>query len=408
MRKLLTALAFLAALPMVAQHAAPAAYGAVSGTITCVDTNLPARLINVSLQPIADLLIGATSGAASSTAPKPDAKPVKGPMRTFSIHQSHLDGTFLIPHVVPGRYYVIAQKPGYLSPVSQYSREQIEHPTPELRKILEETVPNVTVSANQTSPIDIRLTRAASVSGTILWDDGTPAPDLSVSFARKDKDGNWVQTNVSGRVTSDDLGHFHVAGLPPGEYRLSTSLSTADVTTESIFGNSMGYAMNTKENIAIYFGDSFFKRDAKSLKIEDGEAVTADFSISVSKLHTLSGTLIEARTGHVINAGTISFSTPDTEDTKGEEIISAKVEENDPGFHVDFIPEGNYIVKVSDAREVTLEEVPLCDGCIGTRQFKETVLKKYGPYEAPYTIQNDAVGVTFPIPASPAPTPPTN
>ncbi len=398
MRRLLLSLAFLAPFPVAtslpAQHAS--AYGAVSGTVSCVDTNLPARLISITLQPVPPPPNPTPAPAEAKTAK--DQKAEKEPTQMLSIHQTHLDGTFFIPRVAPGRYYVIAQKPGYLSPVAQYSREEVEHPTAEMRKILAETLPNVTVSANQTAAIDIRLTRGASISGTILFDDGTPAPDLQLEFKRKDKDGKWVAANLGGHIETDDLGHFHAGGLPAAEYQIHTSLALMETIADHIFGGMSGYAISPKQNIDVFYGDTFFERDAKTLKIEGSEDATADFDIPISKLHSLSGTLVDARTGHVINAGTLEFFLKNPDGTEAK-IASAWVDEDEPTFRVEFIPEGEYTLRVSEAKDVTREEVALCNGCFGTRQFKETVVKKYGLYEAPYVVQTDAVGVTLSIPA---------
>jgi hypothetical protein len=127
---------------------------------------------------------------------------------------------------------------------------------------------------------------------------------------------------------------------------------------------------------------------------------SADFSVPVSKLHSITGTLVDARTGHIINAGSITFSTVPAADGSSEELGSARVDNDDPTFRVDFIPEGNYLVHVTGARDVIREAIPLCAGCVGIQQFKEIVVKHYASYEGPYMVQNDAVGVTFPIPAS--------
>ena len=360
-------------------------YGAVSGNIVCTDTNLPARLIEVTLMPVPE-------------PPVLNARPDKPVARTLSTYQSHLDGSFLIPHVAPGRYYVIAQKPGYLSPVAQYTRDEVERPTPEMRATLEKTIPAIAVAANQTSTINIALVRAASISGTIKWDDGTPAAGLSVRFRRRDNTGKWVPVSVGGAAT-DDLGHFHAGGLPAAEYQVSTGLAIDEIFRDAIFGDTSSMASQSKQSIAIYYGDTFLEKDAKPLKIGDGEDVSADLSIPVSKLHTLTGALVDARSGHVINAGKVTLSTAQG----NEEIVTADVDNDEPVFRFEFIPEGEYTLRVTGAQDVARQEIPNCAGCIGTRQFKTTVLKSYGTYEAPFVMQTDRANMMLPIPAATAP-----
>jgi hypothetical protein len=56
----------------------------------------------------------------------------------------------------------------------------LEHPSEEDRKRIAATVPQITVEADLPASIDLRPERGAAISGTILFDDGTPAADLVV------------------------------------------------------------------------------------------------------------------------------------------------------------------------------------------------------------------------------------
>src|SRR5260370_39893499 len=77
--------------------AASAQKPAVTGHVTCADTNTPARLAIVVLRPVP-----AAKSADSAAARKPvEARRV----------QTLLDGPFLIPKVAPGTYHVIAASP---------------------------------------------------------------------------------------------------------------------------------------------------------------------------------------------------------------------------------------------------------------------------------------------------------
>ena len=90
------------ATPVVAQQK-PAdeavATTTVSGHVYCADTNAPARMASVILQP---------AGAIDALKPGGD--------NHVSSHgesvETLLDGSFTIQHVPPGTYYVIASEPG--------------------------------------------------------------------------------------------------------------------------------------------------------------------------------------------------------------------------------------------------------------------------------------------------------
>jgi hypothetical protein len=365
-----------------AQRPATPAFGSVSGAVTCVDTNLPARLTSITLVPVPGPPV-----AGEKEAPK-DGPP------SLTVHRTRLDGTFQMSQVKPGRYYVVVEKPGYLSPVSQFTDAEVDHPTPELKEALAKAIPMVTVAANSNSVINLSLVRAASVTGIIRFDDGTYAPEMMVSFERRNKEGKYVEASLPGPTpSSDDQGHFHASGLPAGKYRMKTHLFVPNLQVSGVFGGSHSMVMSNSQGIVIYYGDVFRGGEAKEFALEDGQDFSADITVPVAKIHSISGSLAEARTGHAINAGTVQLFAGD------EEIASAKVDPDDSTFHFDFVPEGEYEVRVSDAREVSREEMPLPPGSFGTRRFHETVLQSYAAYKAPFVVQGDQTGVVLPIPA---------
>src|SRR5262249_50716662 len=143
----------------------------VTGHVYLADTNTPARFAYVMLEP------------ASALDKDPDPHPPKDWAASLihtSTVQTLLDGSFVIPKVEPGTYYVVAYKHGYLSPLSTVSEEALEHPTPEDHKRIAGILPRIVVEGGLPVSVDIRLERGAIISGTILFDDGSPASGLPV------------------------------------------------------------------------------------------------------------------------------------------------------------------------------------------------------------------------------------
>src|SRR5580658_2533233 len=127
------------------------ATGSVAGTLTCADTNAPARLAVVTLEPVP------ADTPAASGKKKSDA-------RTNATVTSDLDGHFSMEKVAPGRYYVLVMLPGYLNPLVRFDLGQLDAMTEETRKELAATVPVVDVEANQAASVALRLDRAAEIS----------------------------------------------------------------------------------------------------------------------------------------------------------------------------------------------------------------------------------------------------
>ncbi len=102
-----------------------------------------------------------------------------------------MDGAFLMESVPAGVYYLIPQLAGYLSPLAVVSSDEMLKPTPETRKLIQSHAQRVTVEAGHSHNVDVRIERGASISGEILYDDGSPAPNVLAQLFKKQKDETW-------------------------------------------------------------------------------------------------------------------------------------------------------------------------------------------------------------------------
>ena len=371
--------------------------GSIVGHVYCSDTNAPARLAKVTLVPVPP-----DSGPSTPA----EKETHQSPHTLYTPIQTLLDGSFTMPHVEPGYYYLVVQYPGYVSPVSQLTREDLTHPSLDMQKFIASVLPSVSVASNRVTTTDIHIQRGAAIKGIIHYDDGSPAPDLYIRVLRKDKTGHWKPiANIGG--SSDDEGQYRIIGLPAGEYILQTDLSLQDEFTDYLFSGSESsggsYSSYTRYNLPIFSGGATRQSDAKHIKLGDGEDDAGeDIVIPISKLHSITGNITQARTGRVINAGTVSLLYPDDNSTAA----SVKVGEYDASFHFDFVPEGNYILKVTDARDVTREEIPVPPGALQRPAFNETINHSYGPQEQPITIIGDISNVLLAVPEKSANTKP--
>ena len=370
----------------------PYTFGSITGHVYCSDTNAPARLAKVTLMPIPE-----------DTGPVEKEK--RQPQRTlFAPIQTLLDGSFTMPHVEPGFYYLVVQYPGYVSPVSQLTREDLAHPSLDMQKFIASVLPAVSVTSNRVTTSDIRIQRGAAIKGIIHYDDGSPAPNLYIRVLHKDKKDHWNPIPNIGRMSDDD-GQYRIIGLPAGEYILQTDLSLEDELTDQLFNGSESsggsYFSSTRYNLPIFSGGQTRQRDAKHIKLGDGEEDSGeDIVIPISKLHSITGNITQARNGHVINAGTVVLQYPDD----NSQVTTAKVDKADSTFHFDFVPEGNYILKVTDARDVTREEISNgLPGAIPPTHTKETTIKNYGEQQQPIVIVGDMSDVLIPVPEKAAP-----
>jgi hypothetical protein len=368
-----------------------AATGTVTGRVYCADTNAPARMASVMLEPVR---VVDEAGTADESHTKV----------TMTAVETGLDGGFAIPEVTPGLYYVIAYKAGYLSPLATFSSDVLSHPSEEDRKRIAATVPKITVEAGLPVSVDLRLERGTAISGTILFDDGSPAGDLVVHALIRRKEGqreSWsplpsTPLVMADDVRTDDLGRYRIAGLAPRDYIIQVDLELQDTDFGVTIGALGTSAMSRSiARISLFSGNSTRKRDAKPFKLGAGDERTGeDITIPISKLHTIVGELLAAQDGHVLTQANIQLL--DAGDKS--EVESTRLDHADSRFHLFFVPEGDYILHIEDAADVTYEDLPNPPGTFPIAREVTHTLRAYGTLDQPLTVHDDIPSLTVSVP----------
>src|ERR1019366_10612064 len=113
------------ALSQSAPPTPPAPSAQVSGHVTCADTGQPARFASVQLvaeHPNQDPLFDPASMGKNPDFQKVMAQAMSAVMKGSNLSTlTGLDGSFSLEKVPAATYYVVAQLPGYLSPLTQLS-----------------------------------------------------------------------------------------------------------------------------------------------------------------------------------------------------------------------------------------------------------------------------------------------
>jgi hypothetical protein len=367
----------------------------VTGHIYCADANAPARMASVMLEPVRLIeKAGTVTGIGGSPA-----------QVMMTAVETGLDGSFAIPKVSPGAYYVVAYKSGYLSPLATFPSDVLSHPSEEDRKRIDTTVPRITVEAGLPASIDLRLERGGAISGTILFDDGTPAADLVVRALVRNKQGKkdiWSPLRgtpfaMSADARTDDLGRYRIAGLAPREYTVQVDLELQDREFGVTVGGEGTSIMNRPPlaRIAFFSGSTSHKRDAAPFKLGAGEERTGeDITIPLSKLHTVSGELLAAHDGHVLTGGHIQLLDPDDKSV----VEDTRLTRADNNFHLLFVPEGSYLLHVDNTSDVTYQDVPYPPGTMPPTHEEAHTLHWYGTLDQQLTVHDDIPSLTISVP----------
>jgi hypothetical protein len=372
----------------------------VTGHVYLADTNTPARLATVMLEP------------AAALDNDPDPHPPKDRSASLvytSAVQTLLDGSFTIPKVAPGAYYVVAYKSGYLSPLSTFSEDALQHPTADDHKRIATILPRIVVEARLPASVDVRLERGSAISGTVLYDDGSPASGLPVHALVRRKDGKketWSPLRpmpfaLMADVYTDDLGRYRLTGLESREYLVRVDLNLQHMDFASAPGESGGSSsVNNVASLAFYSGSATRRADATPFKLTANEERSGeDITIPIAKLHTITGEVVAEHDGHVLNQGNVKLLDPDDK----SEVESSKVERADGKFHLFFVPEGNYIFHVDNAADVTYEDVPYPPGTLPPTHEEAHTIHAYGTADQPLNLHDDAPTIVLSVPEKGAP-----
>jgi 5-hydroxyisourate hydrolase-like protein (transthyretin family) len=313
-----------------------------------------------------------------------DKKPAGG----FALVQTGLDGAFVIPNVLPGSYYIIGMKRGYSLPAPDLNGDfsNIDKAPQDVKDSLA-----VTVAANRVTTANIVLSRGAVIAGAVRFDDGEPATEAKVSLLRKDKSGKWAESQHgadSGNST-DDEENFRIANLPPGEYLLRTTLvlSGAQVRIPG-----MDSPNDPDYHLDIYFGDGIRPRDAKTIKLREGEQSSGNIiQIPLARLHSISGTVLNLETGAPINQADVELHNADDDSTCTVTAVTA-VTRATGQFHFPYVVEGEYTLKVRKAADVAS----------GGRSHDEKPLRTYADASQPLIVKGESNGITIQVKPQPA------
>lgn len=376
--------------------------GTVTGHVFCTDTQRPARLAKVNLVPVP------APAAKNEALDKSGDNDFEGGLKTAGESvETGLDGSFTIRDVKPGEYYLVVDKEGYMLPLAAFTAKELTGPSDEVKERMAKSLRSILVGADQTVQQEVSIERGASVSGTVTYDDGSPAGEIDIEILQMSAEGKWeagIQKryrSTNGFVRTDDFGHYRVTGLPPGDYVVESDLSSHEyqTTTSPMPGSTSGAMMTMKLQtmkfeLPLFSGNVWRKPKAQAFSLGNGEQRSGmDLQFPLSKLHKVSGQVL-AKDGHALNDGKLALLNADDQ----SKVTGAQIDRADSEFHLEFVPEGEFSLRVSEARDVTTVQAPNPPGMTPKFHDETRTVKTYGDAEQALLVQGDVSDVALTVP----------
>jgi Carboxypeptidase regulatory-like domain len=179
--------------------------GTFIGTVLCADSAKPARFAIVRVTRI-------------TTAGEPFVSQTA---------TTDYNGVFTLIGLPPGEYYVDPSYPGYVNHTNWSIPTDI---TGSNLGTTDYGRSRVLIAASRTSTLTIILTLGSSISGRVVYDDGSPGVSLRVEGVLLPDRGSELGRDFSSSKASfvsttqtDDQGRFRISGLASGRYLIRVS-----------------------------------------------------------------------------------------------------------------------------------------------------------------------------------------
>ena len=201
------------------------------------------------------------------------------------------EGKFIFENVPPGRYTLVAEKPGFVT--TRYGARSTTSPGTQL-----------TLTAGmELKNLAVKMTPQGVVAGKVLDQDGDPVASAVVQVVRLAYLRGRRQAQPAGTGNTNDLGEFRISNLAPGRYYVSASDGRTALISSDRAGRSGG---GQEGNITTYYPNGTDVSRAAPVDVAAGsETRGLDIRLLRTKVYTVRGKTVDA--SGVVSQSLIAF-----------------------------------------------------------------------------------------------------
>jgi hypothetical protein len=258
------------------------------------------------------------------------------------IVRTDADGAFVFTDLPPGDYQIEVSHNGYAEFTWLQSERNNRGSNSEPRTISLQL-------GQRVDDVVLRLHPAGIIAGQISDEDHDPVARLEVqALAVVFMRGGHKQISLAGHATTDDLGGFRIANLPPGPYYLRAGgLIVREMEAVAL---KQGPAGGVQYRETYYAGTASLD-DAQMLQVHGDATNTLELTVSTERSYTISGKVVPRPGSRPGEIGPIECKQRNTEGFMfGSEGDSAEVAP-DGSFKIPHLAPGDYTLSAVVVRQ---------------------------------------------------------
>ena len=240
---------------------------------------------------------------------------------------SDAEGKFEIEGIVPGRYKIFVERPGFLEVDAKRKRS-----------------PGISLSVNSGQEIKgvvLRMLSAAVITGRVLDEDGDPMPNAQVTALQRRYSSGHLRLQTAGGAQTNDLGEYRIGGLLAGKYYVSAnpSVDFQTIVPEQKKPTEQSSRAAEMAYVSSYYPGTTDRAQAGSVELHPGDETPVNFSLVRTPAFHVRGSVAGLTAG--------SKAVVLLRSSASSEMFSAGEVDKDGKFDIAHVAPGHYSVLVT-------------------------------------------------------------
>ncbi len=262
-------------------------------------------------------------------------RPVEAGLATIGVEGDE-KGNFVILHITPGRYTLVAQRDGYLAS-STCMRGGLRMP------------PVISIrSAEGLTDLTFRLRPWAVVAGRIRFENGEPAVGVRMDAYREFRDKGRRSYKVAVSARTNDRGEYRMYGLPAGPYLIAAvyERSAQDPNyREQPRVDAEGRELPLTSYTTTFYPNTVKLSEAVPVRVDYGQEVGGvDLFLRLVRKVRVLGRVTSGLTGSIVTNPSIVLDRTDANSTAALPAPARAEFLRDGRFQIKDVTPGSYVV----------------------------------------------------------------